>query len=215
MKSLTILGLFVALFASPAWPQKTLPTVRIGIEAPAGTNSHYFVTKQLGLFQKHGVNIELISFPGGTVGLQALFAGDIQFATSDGVAGLSANLRGGNLYFIAGHGHIYQRAFKSFPVEQDQATLNVIRYMERNASRAPLVHRSEDWRWCSLWRRVHGIENYCRATGLSDRPVDWVEAEIEVLRKCVNSGIPYGTNLESQDSSYAWIEIDTSATRSS
>jgi ABC-type nitrate/sulfonate/bicarbonate transport system substrate-binding protein len=44
----------------------------------------------------------LISFPGGTVGLQALFAGDIQFATSDGVAGLSANLRGANLYFIAG-----------------------------------------------------------------------------------------------------------------
>ena len=73
--------------------QRTLPTVRIGIEAPAGTNAHYFVTKQLGLFQKHGINIELISFPGGTVGLQALFAGDIQFATSDGVAGLSANLR--------------------------------------------------------------------------------------------------------------------------
>jgi len=82
--------------------QRTLPTVRIGIEAPAGTNAHYFVTKQLGLFQKHGINIELISFPGGTVGLQALFAGDIQFATADGVAGLSANLRGANLYFIAG-----------------------------------------------------------------------------------------------------------------
>ena len=85
-----------------AWAQKTPPTVRIGIEAPAGTNSHYFVTKQLGLFKKHGINIDLISFPGGTVGLQALLAGDIQFATSDGVAGLSSNLRGANLYFIAG-----------------------------------------------------------------------------------------------------------------
>jgi ABC-type nitrate/sulfonate/bicarbonate transport system substrate-binding protein len=85
-----------------AWAQKNPPTVRIGIEAPAGTNSHYFVTKELGLFRKHGVNIELISFPGGTVGLQALLAGDIQFATSDGVAGLSANLRGANLYFVAG-----------------------------------------------------------------------------------------------------------------
>jgi NitT/TauT family transport system substrate-binding protein len=94
-----------AVFLAPiqdARAQKALPTVRIGIEAPAGTNSHYFVTKQLGLFQKHGINIELISFPGGTVGLQALFAGDIQFATSDGVAGLSANLRGATLYFVAG-----------------------------------------------------------------------------------------------------------------
>src|SRR6185503_19418486 len=100
-----ILFLVVAVSLAPiqdARAQKALPTVRIGIEAPAGTNSHYFVTKQLGLFQKHGINIELISFPGGTVGLQALFAGDIQFATSDGVAGLSANLRGANLYFIAG-----------------------------------------------------------------------------------------------------------------
>ena len=100
----TILALLACFFSSSgdAWSQKNLPTVRIGIEAPAGTNSHYFVSKQLGLFQKHGINIELISFPGGTVGLQALFAGDIQFATSDGVAGLSANLRGANLYFIAG-----------------------------------------------------------------------------------------------------------------
>ncbi len=99
-----VLFLVAALLApgSETWAQKNFPTVRIGIEAPAGTNSHYFVTKQLGLFQKHGINIELISFPGGTVGLQALFAGDIQFATSDGVAGLSANLRGANLYFVAG-----------------------------------------------------------------------------------------------------------------
>ncbi len=100
----TILSMLALIFSSSgdAWSQKNLPTVRIGIEAPAGTNSHYYVSKQLGLFQKHGINIELISFPGGTVGLQALFAGDIQFATSDGVAGLSANLRGANLYFIAG-----------------------------------------------------------------------------------------------------------------
>ena len=100
----TILSMLALIFSSSgdAWSQKNFPTVRIGIEAPAGTNSHYYVSKQLGLFQKHGINIELISFPGGTVGLQALFAGDIQFATADGVAGLSANLRGANLYFIAG-----------------------------------------------------------------------------------------------------------------
>ena len=85
-----------------AWSQKSLPTVRIGIEAVAGTNSHYYVTQQLGLFQKQGLNLELISFPGGTVGIQSLLAGDLQFATADGNLGLTANLRGANLYFIAG-----------------------------------------------------------------------------------------------------------------
>jgi ABC-type nitrate/sulfonate/bicarbonate transport system substrate-binding protein len=103
MAVFTIICIAAIIFSStPASAQKNLPTVRIGIEAPAGTNAHYYVTKQLGLFQKHGINIELISFPGGTVGLQALLAGDIQFASEDGVAGLSANLRGANLYFIAG-----------------------------------------------------------------------------------------------------------------
>ncbi len=104
MKLLIILSMWILILCPnhEAWAQKSLPNVRIGIEAPAGTNSHYFVTKQLGLFQKHGINMELISFPGGTVGLQALIAGDIQFATADGTAGLQANLRGANLYFIAG-----------------------------------------------------------------------------------------------------------------
>ena len=103
MIGLVMVCMFVAILSSgAAWAQKSLPTVRIGIEAPAGTNSHYYVTKQLGLFQKHGINIELISFPGGTVGLQALLAGDIQFASADGTAGLQANLRGANIYFVAG-----------------------------------------------------------------------------------------------------------------
>ena len=60
-----------------------------------------------------------------------------------------------------GYGHIYQGRFKSFPVEEDQAALNVIRYVEHNALRAQLISRAQDWRWCSLWRRVMGIENRC------------------------------------------------------
>jgi ABC-type nitrate/sulfonate/bicarbonate transport system substrate-binding protein len=104
MKRLAFLGLLMVILSSgvAAWAQKPLPTVRIGIEAPAGTNSHYFVTKQAGLFQKYGLNVELISFPGGTVGMQSLIAGDIQFATQDGVATLTANLRGANIYFVGG-----------------------------------------------------------------------------------------------------------------
>jgi hypothetical protein len=50
---LMILSLW-ALIVCPsreAWAQKSLPTVRFGFEAVAGTNRHYFVTKQLGLFQ--------------------------------------------------------------------------------------------------------------------------------------------------------------------
>ena len=55
-----------------------------------------------------------------------------------------------------GYGHLYQGRYKSFPVESDDHFYQVVRYVERNALRANLVERAEEWRWCSLWRRVHG-----------------------------------------------------------
>src|SRR5665213_2164374 len=57
-------------------------------------------------------------------------------------------------YHEVGHGHLYQGRFKSFPVQDDSHFLTVARYVERNALRANLVGRAQDWRWSSLWRRV-------------------------------------------------------------
>jgi putative transposase len=49
----------------------------------------------------------------------------------------------------------YQGRFKSFPVEKDDHFLTVCRYVERNALRADMVARAEQWRWSSLWHRVN------------------------------------------------------------
>jgi putative transposase len=54
-----------------------------------------------------------------------------------------------------GTGHLYQGTYKSFPIEADEHLLAVFRYVERNALRAKLVDRAEQWRWSSLWR-CHG-----------------------------------------------------------
>lgn len=102
----------------------------------------------------------------------------------------------------AGSGHLYQGRFKSFVVQQDDYLLTVIRYVERNALRANLVKRAEDWRWSSLWRSTHG-DTTAKAL-LSEWPVDrprnWVqrvnlpetEAELQSLRRSVNRGSPFG-----------------------
>jgi putative transposase len=50
----------------------------------------------------------------------------------------------------AGTGHLDQGRFKSFSVQSDEHFLTVHRYVERNALRANLVGRAEDWRWGSL-----------------------------------------------------------------
>jgi putative transposase len=100
-----------------------------------------------------------------------------------------------------GYGHIYQGRFKSFPVEQDQAALNVIRYVERNALRANLVEQAQDWRWCSLWRKLNGDRDSLLSASPLDTPEDWVnwvnkpqtQAEVQAMRRCVNRGTPYGS----------------------
>jgi hypothetical protein len=53
-------------------------------------------------------------------------------------------------------GHLHQGRFKTFPIEQDEHLLRVLRYVERNPLRAGLCMRAEDWRFASAWRNCHG-----------------------------------------------------------
>jgi putative transposase len=105
----------------------------------------------------------------------------------------------------AGSGPLYQGRFKSFPIQQDQHFLTVCRYVERNALRAGLVRRAEDWHWSSLWRRRSGSaqkwEFLLRANEWPvTPPVNWTALvdrgergpELERLRVCVQRSRPYG-----------------------
>jgi putative transposase len=64
-----------------------------------------------------------------------------------------------------GRGHLYQSRFRSFAVQRDQWVLSVCRYVERNALRANLVRRAQDWRWCSLAVRAIILEQNRRDHG--------------------------------------------------
>jgi putative transposase len=103
-----------------------------------------------------------------------------------------------------GRGHLYQGRFKSFPVQSDEHYLTVVRYVERNALRANLVARAEQWQFSSLWRRrTYGIGNEpLLDAGPIELPADWetivnepqTHAELESLRRSVHRGNPYGTS---------------------
>jgi putative transposase len=102
----------------------------------------------------------------------------------------------------SGTGPVYQGRFKSFPVQTDEHFLAVARYVERNAVRAKLVERAEDWPWCSLWRRSQADPKV--RTSLSEWPMEpprrWVtlvngpemKADLEALLRSVNRGRPFG-----------------------
>ncbi len=103
---------------------------------------------------------------------------------------------------MRGWGHIDQGRYQSFPVESDEHFWVVARYVERNALRAQLVLRAEEWRWSSLWRHVHGTAEagFLLATWPIERPTDWVERinrtdderELESLRQSVHRGRHFG-----------------------
>jgi len=53
-----------------------------------------------------------------------------------------------------GQGPVYQGRFHSNAVEGAAELVHVCRYVERNALRAHLVQRAQDWPWCSLSDRL-------------------------------------------------------------
>jgi len=99
-----------------------------------------------------------------------------------------------------GSGHVHQGRFKSFPVQDDEHFYTVCRYVERNALRANLVRRAEDWRWGSLHRWQQGSAKDLLAAWPLRRLANWVqevnvphsEAELSALRRSVNRGCPFG-----------------------
>jgi putative transposase len=101
-----------------------------------------------------------------------------------------------------GQGHLYQGPFKSFPVEDDDHFYTVSRYVERNARRACLVDRVEDWIWGGFWAYLHPRDH--RTIGLANWPLprpaawaDWInqpltESELNAVRTSARRGRPYG-----------------------
>jgi putative transposase len=97
-------------------------------------------------------------------------------------------------------GRVWQGRFKAFPIEQDRHLLTVMRYVERNALRAGLVEKAEDWSWNSLSWRVGKSPGPRLSPPPVKLPRDWptivnspqTPAELEVLRACVNRQRPYG-----------------------
>jgi putative transposase len=97
-------------------------------------------------------------------------------------------------------GHVWQGRFKSFPVQTDQYLLALMRYVERNAMRAKLVNRAEQWPWGSLRWRARGSSVVTLTAPPIELPLWWVEfvnlpqtvVELAEIRTSVNRQRPLG-----------------------
>jgi ABC-type nitrate/sulfonate/bicarbonate transport system substrate-binding protein len=80
--SVFLIGIFLLTYSAQGWGQDK---IRIGMGAFSPTNSAIWVAEECGFFKKHGLEVKAIFIGGGaTRGVNALLAGDIQFATAGG-----------------------------------------------------------------------------------------------------------------------------------
>ena len=100
-----------------------------------------------------------------------------------------------------GTGPVYQGRFKGIPVQTDDYLLTVNRYVERNAVRAGLATRAEDWPWCRA-STIIGSDMPPLHPWPLPRPPNWSallndpepENILKTLRECVSKSKPYGSD---------------------
>ena len=98
-------------------------------------------------------------------------------------------------------GRLWQGRFKASAIQRDHHLLTVMRYVERNAMRANLVSRAEDWAWGSLNWRVRGHPLVTPQPSPVPLPENWTELvnkaqtaeELQSLRDSINRQRPIGS----------------------
>jgi len=94
------IALLVVAMAAPMAPAQD--KLRMGLSSVSGLHAAVWVAETKGLFRKHGIDAEVIvTGQGGTAGISALIANDVQMVNSAGDVLVAASLRGGDTVMVA------------------------------------------------------------------------------------------------------------------
>ncbi len=94
-----------------------------------------------------------------------------------------------------GSGHLWQGRFKSFPIEDDEHLLTVLRYTLLNPVRAGLARQADGWDWSSVrFAQMTDPWPVTKPASLTD----WLRVPLEAeklaeVRRCVTRRAPFGS----------------------
>ena len=97
--AVTILLVLVAFLASPASAQLT--RLHVGYSALSGDQLPAWVAKETGIFEKNGLDVQLIFFTGGSTATMALVSGDTPISQISGPGLVNSALAGADAVFVA------------------------------------------------------------------------------------------------------------------
>jgi NitT/TauT family transport system substrate-binding protein len=97
----TIVIVLIALLAATDYAAGQLTSVKIGHNAFTD-ETVFYLGRDVGIFKKHGIHLELIYIPGGSLSVQALIGNSLDMLLAGGTPLVYAVLKGADLKFIAG-----------------------------------------------------------------------------------------------------------------
>jgi NitT/TauT family transport system substrate-binding protein len=101
MKSLVIGCLLVLLATIPSHAAEGPQKLRVAYAAITAAFSIPWIAKEAGLFQRHGLDVELVYIASGPRAVQTLIGGGIDVAAFGGAAAIDAKLAGADTVYVA------------------------------------------------------------------------------------------------------------------
>ena len=96
-----VFALVIGLVQAAGAQTKTLKKIRVGVPSVSMGNIIIFVTKEARLFEKHGLDAEVITMNGSGIASKALISGNIEISPIATPTVISANLAGSDMAILA------------------------------------------------------------------------------------------------------------------
>jgi ABC-type nitrate/sulfonate/bicarbonate transport system substrate-binding protein len=81
--------------------EKKLERIRVGGGSASATQMSLWLAKEGNYYEKHGLNVEVISIPGSSLAIQAMLSGELPIIQAGGAAPVQAKLSGTDTVIIA------------------------------------------------------------------------------------------------------------------
>jgi ABC-type nitrate/sulfonate/bicarbonate transport system substrate-binding protein len=98
---IAIFILLITLLGATDYATSQLTSVKIGHNAFTD-ETVFYLGRDVGIFKKHGIHLELIYIPGGSLSVQALMGNSLDMLLAGGTPLVYAVLKGADLKYIAG-----------------------------------------------------------------------------------------------------------------
>jgi len=105
-RRILLIALSLALFSwdSANTQEKKLEPLTVSYSSFTGNRAPFWIAKEIGLYEKYGLDVKLVNIAAGSVSLTALLAGDVHLTTDSSAGIVSAGARGAPVVTVSTNG---------------------------------------------------------------------------------------------------------------